>query len=118
MAIMIDIKLMTDDAILAELGKRLCRRRLDFQLTQAELAEQAGVSKRTIERAEAGASTQTPSLIRILRVLSLLPNLDLLIPEPGPRPMELLKLKGKERKRASSRKARNLSGTDWSWGDK
>jgi len=114
---MFKFKTMTDDAVLEELGRRLGRRRIDFQLTQAKLAEQAGVSKRTVERMEAGAAVQTRSLIRILRMLDLLQGLDQLIPETGPRPMDLLKLKGKERKRASSSSATNQSGEVWSWGD-
>ena len=35
---------MTDEAILVELGTRLARRRLDLQLTQAAVAEKAGVA--------------------------------------------------------------------------
>jgi transcriptional regulator with XRE-family HTH domain len=117
MTTMFRLKTMTDDAVLEELGRRLERRRLDLQLTQAKLAEQAGVSKRTVERMEAGAAAQTLSLIRILRVLELLQGLDRLIPEAGPRPMDLLKLKGKERKRASSSRAADKPGEVWSWGD-
>ena len=117
MTTMFKFKTMTDGAVLEELGRRLERRRLDLQLTQAKLAEQAGVSKRTVERMEAGAAAQTLSLIRILRVLELLQGLDRLIPETGPRPMDLLKLKGKERKRASSSRAADQPGEAWSWGD-
>lgn len=108
-------KQLTDEAVLAEFGERLARRRIDRRLTQAELAEQAGVSKRTVERAEAGASTQMVSVIRIFRVLDLLPALDGLIPETGPRPMDLLKLKGKVRQRAS--RARPGEEKKWLWGD-
>ena len=43
-------ELTSDDAILAEIGRRLQQRRLESQLTQAELAEQAGVSMRTRPR--------------------------------------------------------------------
>ena len=114
---MFNIETMTDDAVLEELGRRLGRRRLALQLTQAKLAEQAGVSKRTVERVEAGAGAQTLSLVRILRVLGLLQGLNQLIPETGPRPMDLLKLKGKERQRASSRRTANQTGKTWSWGD-
>jgi DNA-binding XRE family transcriptional regulator len=89
--------LLTDDAILAELGTRVARCRLERQLTQADLAEQAGVSKRTVERIEAGASAQ--------------------LPEAAPRPMDLLKRKGKARQRASSRRPSEGSNTPWSWDD-
>jgi transcriptional regulator with XRE-family HTH domain len=114
---MIKFQDLGDDAVLGELGRRLGRRRLALQITQAKLAEQAGVSKRTVERIESGKAAQTLSLIRLLRVLGLLQGLDQLIPEIGPSPMDLLKLKGKERKRASSRRAADRSAEAWSWGD-
>lgn len=109
--------LLTDDAILSETGRRIARYRIEQQLTQAALAEQAGVSKRTVERLEGGASVQMSTFIRILRVLDLLPELDRLMPFPGPGPMELLKLKGRERQRVSSKQRVNDSGDTWSWGD-
>lgn len=110
-------KLLLDDRILAELGERIARCRLDLQFTQAMLAEQAGVAKRTVERIEAGASAQMSSMIRILRVLELLPNLDRMIPEAGPRPMDLLKRKGKVRQRASAHRVTEQSDEPWSWDD-
>ncbi|MBN2685912.1 MAG: helix-turn-helix domain-containing protein [Pontiellaceae bacterium] len=106
--------LSADDAILAELGIRLMQRRIDLQLTQADLAEQAGVSKRTVERIEAGFSTQLATFIRVLRVLNLLDGLNDLMPEAGPRPMDLLKLKGKMRQRATRKKQVDQG---WTWGD-
>jgi transcriptional regulator with XRE-family HTH domain len=108
---------LTDDAVLGEVGRRLGERRLAVGLTQANLARQAGVSKRTVERMEAGAAVQTLSLVRVLRVLDLLPGLGRLVPEAGPRPMDLLKLKGKTRQRASSSPPENGTAADWSWGD-
>jgi len=110
--------LMSDKAILAEMGHRLSRRRVELELTQAELAREAGVSKRTLERIEAGESTQTSSMIRIMRVLGLLEAFDTAIPDVGPRPMDLLKMRKKERQRASSKKQKDPAGEDWSWGDK
>jgi transcriptional regulator with XRE-family HTH domain len=110
-------QMMSDDSVLAEIGERVASRRIDFQMTQAQLAEQAGVSKRTIERLENGASTQMSSVIRVFRVLDLIPQLDRMIPEVGPRPMDLLKRKGKVRKRASSSQSDETSGEPWSWGD-
>ncbi|MCB1750939.1 MAG: helix-turn-helix domain-containing protein [Gammaproteobacteria bacterium] len=110
-------ELTAEDLVLAELGKRIARRRLDLSITQAELAEQAGVSKRTVERIEAGASAQMSNLIRIFRVLGLMPRLEGLIPETGPGPMELLKQKGKVRQRASSRKRQQKPREAWSWDD-
>ena len=109
-------KTLADDGILAEIGKRIARRRLDLQFTQANVAEQAGVSKRTVERIEAGASAQMASLIRIFRILGLVPNLDLMLAESKPRPMDLLKRRGKIRQRASGH---HIEKTDepWAWDD-
>jgi transcriptional regulator with XRE-family HTH domain len=109
--------LLADEVILAELGARIAHRRLDLQLTQADVAEQAGVAKRTLERIEAGASAQMSSMIRILRVLALLPGLDRMIPEATPRPMDLLKRKGKERQRASKRRHNDRPDEPWTWGE-
>ena len=108
--------LLTDEAILLELGGRLAQRRLELRVTQEMLAEQAGVAKRTVERIEAGATTQMSTLIRVLRVLELLDRLETLVPEAGPRPMDLVKLKGKARKRASGRRKPGDKGP-WQWGD-
>lgn len=110
-------KHLSDKAVLAEIGHRLGRRRIELELTQADLAREAGVGKRTVERIEAGESTQLSTLVRIMRVLGLLEGLDRLIPEPGPRPMDLLQLRGKERQRASSKKRLQSKGEEWSWGD-
>lgn len=109
--------LLTDEAVLAEIGERVTRRRIELQLTQANLAEQAGIAKRTVERIEAGGSTQTASMIRVFRVLQLMPGLDRLIPEAVPRPIDLLKSKGKVRQRASSRRRPESPDEPWSWND-
>jgi transcriptional regulator with XRE-family HTH domain len=107
----------TDDAVLAEIGKRLSARRIELELTQAALAEQAGIAKRTLERMEAGHSSQLSSLIRILRVLELMPGLNSLIPETGPSPMDLLKREGKVRQRASGKRGRKSTDKSWQWND-
>jgi len=109
--------LASDDAVLTELGERLTRRRLDLQLTQADVAEQAGIGKRTLERMEAGHSAQLSSFIRVLRALDALPGLDRLIPQAQARPMELLKGKGKTRQRASGSRAHSSQDEPWSWED-
>ncbi len=108
---------LIDDQVLAEIGARMARRRLDLQLSQAQLALQSGLSKRTIERIEAGKSTQFLSLVRALRVLKLMTSLDLLVPETGPSPLDLLKLKGKARKRVSSSRNNEPPEAPWQWGD-
>src|ERR1700753_1482561 len=72
---------LTDSAVLHELGERLSRRRIDAGLTQAELAHEAGVSKRSVERIEAGESTDFRILLRVMRVLKLLDILEQSLPD-------------------------------------
>ena len=112
-------ELHSDEQILAEVGERLARARLDRQMTQAELAEQAGVSKRTLERLEAGDSTQLLTLVKVMRILGLLSSLDSALPATQPRPLDLLKLKGRQRQRASRSRGQGAkSGADeWQWGE-
>jgi DNA-binding XRE family transcriptional regulator len=108
---------MGDEAILIELGRRLAERRIREGWTQAELAKQAGIGKRTLERIEAGNSCQTSVLVRVLRILGLEKELAGIIPKAGPSPMELWKMKGKERKRASSKTRAGTQEKKWNWGD-
>ena len=94
---------ISESAELQELGSRLAVQRLALNLTQAQLAEQAGISKRTVERLESGAvATQLSSFLRVCRVLGLQDRIELLVPEPTTSPVAQLKLKGNTRKRASS----------------
>jgi len=93
-----------DGHLLAELGGRLARIRLDKDLTQGEVAREAGVGVRTLQRLESGeAATQLSAFLRVCRVLGLTERLDLFIPVAAatPSPMDQLKLEGRRRRRAS-----------------
>ena len=116
-------KQATDETVLGELGARLAQVRLERNLTQAQLAGQAGVSKRTVERLESGAvATQLSGFIRVCRALDLVERFELLIPEAAPSPIAQLKLQGRKRRRASatrtSTKSLKPSRAKWSWKDK
>jgi transcriptional regulator with XRE-family HTH domain len=107
-------KLMADGVILAALGKRLARHRIAQNYTQEVLATEAGISKRTLERLEAGQPSQLLTLIRVLRALNMMNLLEAAIPETMTRPVDLLKL-GKDRQRASTKKEQQ--NKEWFWGD-
>ena len=109
----------SDDVILAELGRRLARTRLERNLSQQQLAQEAGVAKATIERLERGEPLKSTSLIRVLRALGLLAALDRLIPQPLPSPVERLRLQGRQRQRARSSKQEGSlrDARPWRWGD-
>ncbi len=110
-------KYLTDEQVLTELGQRITQLRLARNLTQADIAQQAGVSKHTVERLEAGESLQLTNFIRLCRALELIEGFDLLIPTPKLSPMAQLKMRGKMRQRASSPKLADRSSKQWSWED-
>jgi len=107
----------SDEFITTELGRRLEAERLAQDLTQAQLAAQAGVSKRTVERLESGDSSTLANLIRCLRALDRLEGLNTLLPEPQPNPVSVLKLRGKTRQRARPSAEARPAGKPWAWGD-
>nr|WP_320050022.1 helix-turn-helix transcriptional regulator [uncultured Desulfuromonas sp.] len=107
----------TDSATLQEIGKRLAELRISLNLTQSQLAANAGIGKRTLERVESGEPTQTTTLIRILRALGQLEPLDALLPETQIRPMQILLNSNRKRKRASSSKHKPENTQPWRWGD-
>jgi len=118
-------KQLTDEVLLGEVGARLAALRLERNLTQGELAEQAGVSKRTIERLESGAvAAQLSVLLRVSRVLGLLDGLEAWLPEVKPGPMQQLQAAAKDgrRRRATGRRGKADGGDEpepkpWAWGD-
>ena len=91
----------SDKAVLDELGARLARTRLEQNVSQEQLASEAGVSKSTVERIESGREVKLTSLVRILRALGRLELLDQLVPEPLPSPIERARLQGRLRQRAA-----------------
>ena len=108
---------LSDDAVLKKIGNRITQYRLNQDKTQAALAQEAGISTRTMARVEHGDSVQASSIIRILRALQLVENLNTLIPEPAVSPVQQLKMQGKQRQRASSKSAKSKKEEPWSWGD-
>lgn len=105
---------MTDEAVLELVGERLAGLRLARNLTQQQLAEQAGLGLRTVQRLELGAAaTQLSGFVRVCRVLGLMENLETFIPEPAVSPMAQLKQTGRKRQRATGRKAASEQSKPW-----
>ena len=92
---------LSDKAVMTLIGERVQKERLNQNLTQRKLAERAGIGVRTVKSLEAGERTTVETLIRTLRALGRLGALDTFLPEPGLSPLQLAKLQGRERQRAS-----------------
>jgi len=94
---------MSPAAITEQLGDRLKQTRLNADLTQAELASRTGLTRRTILNAEKG-NVQLINLVAILVGLDMADHLNVFLPVQEISPVQLAKLKGKKRQRASRSK--------------
>jgi transcriptional regulator with XRE-family HTH domain len=113
-------ELMTDAAVLAELGRRLTRHRLERNWTQADLAARAGVGQATVQRAERGESVQMTSMLKLLRALELLGGLDTAVPESVDLPIaQLERAQRRLRRRARGRGQPRAESAQrpWTWGE-
>ena len=112
----IDFSIATSSQIEAALCQRLESIRLSRNTTQEQLAEEAGVSLRTIGRLEKGLGVSLDTFIRVLTALRIRNSLEALLPDPAVRPVERVMTGAKERRRARPPKAGTGRST-WSWGD-
>jgi transcriptional regulator with XRE-family HTH domain len=101
---------MTDHAIAQEIGKRIAQMRLQQNLTQQYVADEIGLSRVSYSKLEQGAA-KFENIIAVLRVLGRLDLVGGFVPEVTPRPMQQLKMKGKRRRRASTRQGKRVPTT-------
>lgn len=108
----IELKQMTDDAIIARIGEYVRQQRLQQNLKQQSLADQAGINRSTLYELEQGKRVTLITLIQVLRALDRLEVLAGFKVSKEPSPIELARLKEKERKRATG-KGDKASKSDW-----
>lgn len=94
------IESMSPSALVEELGHRLKQARLNQDLTQQEVARLAGLSRKVVLNAEKGRA-QLEAFVAIMVALNLTAQLDHFLPQQMISPLQLSKLQGKQRKRAS-----------------
>jgi len=109
-----DLYSMTDQAITAELGQRLRSLRLRRNVTQQQLATATALSLNVIKSLEAGRG-KLSSLVAVLRELGALQELDNCIPEPAVSPLQLARMQGKQRRRASGQRGPQHPPEDSEW---
>ena len=98
---------LTNHRIEEVLGERLKQQRLQYNITQNELSVKTGISRVSISKIERGLGVNLSSIIAIMRALHILDNIENLVPVQEISPIEMIKLKNKnKKKRASSKKSR------------
>ena len=109
-----DFYALSDKGIEEEIGHRIKALRLRKNITQKELAEATTLSLNAIKALESGRA-KLSTLITVLRELEALEALDSFIPDIAISPMQLAKMKGKTRKRASGVRGKDESKDDPEW---
>lgn len=109
-----DLYSLSDKGLETELGGRLRALRLRKNITQKALAEATTLSLNAIKSLESGRG-KLSTLIAVLRALGTLDHLNSFIPEPAISPIQLAKMQGKGRERASGERLKDTSRDESKW---
>ena len=96
-----------------ELGQKIKTYRIMKEMSQQDLEEKTGVSKRSISRLEQGESVQVDNLFKILLALGLGENIEALVPDQTKRPSFYLEKAANRPKRVRKKTEKR----EFKWGD-
>lgn len=99
-----------------DLIKNFRQYRINYSLTQKELADKTGISLRSIIRFENGEDITLSNFIKLIDALDLTENMKCLIPDQSKRPSAYLETEQK-RQRAVSKKNKEKTNKNFKWGD-
>ena len=105
---------MTDRAIATLLGQRLEKLRLSANVPQQSIADELGITPKTYRSAVQG-NARLEVVIGILRYLGRLDQIDQFIPDEPFSPRELLRMQGRQRRRADGSRANKDTAQDSEW---
>lgn len=111
----IDWVKMSDAAIVKQLGDFIKHTRLQQNITQAQLADMAGLNRWTISQIEKGESITITTLIQVLRALDVLYVLNHFEINDEISPIEYARLKEKKRQRVRSKGTEKDKNEDTGW---
>lgn len=114
-----NLALASSEQIEATLGQQIEKARLARNLTQADVARSAGISRRTITRLENGGGVSLDTFIRVLRALGLADRIADLLPAPQIQPIERIRgqKKRRQRARATTGTDNHAASSSWAWED-
>jgi len=109
-----NINIMSSSAICKEIGQRLKRARLNANHTQKEVADRAGLSVTAVQSVERGEAL-LESVVSVLMALDMIEQIKNFVPEQEISPLQLVKLQGKKRQRASGSREQDVSEKTSEW---
>ena len=109
-----NINTMSSSAVCKEIGQRLKRARLNANRTQKDVADRAGISVTAVQSVERGEAL-LETVVSVLMALEMIEQIKNFIPEQEISPLQLVKLQGKKRRRASGSRERTPSRKPDEW---
>jgi transcriptional regulator with XRE-family HTH domain len=105
---------LSDSAVVETIGLFIRHNRLQQNLTQSQLAKEAGINRTTLSQFENGTSSNILTFISLLRALKLMSVLEVFRLEQQISPLQLAKIEQSRRKRASIKEADDKTPkSDW-----
>lgn len=102
--------------VLTNLGDRISKYRIARGIRQQDLAESAGISRRTLTNLEGGSGATLETMLRILRALDIEERFLDLFPNAAINPLDHMAARQHPRQRVRPSK-RSEHAIDWKWGD-
>ncbi|MCU1762825.1 helix-turn-helix transcriptional regulator [Pseudomonas sp. 14P_8.1_Bac3] len=99
------IRAQTDQTIAKDIGRRIQAIRLKKNISLEDMAKSAGISRQTLHLLLNHGKGTFANLIAILRSINELERLSSLVEEVLPSPLQVIRMEGKKRQRASGRRA-------------
>lgn len=94
-----DVYAQSDEALIRQIGERLKELRLRQNLSQQQLADQAGLSRSAVSQAELGRAMTLTTLLQLLRALQEIELLSPFLEDLPPSPLLVLEQSRRKRKR-------------------
>jgi len=98
---------------ISELGRKIKQYRISQEMSQQDIVDATGISKRSISRLEQGESVQVDTLFKVLIALNLGNNIELLVPDQTKRPSYYLYAE----KDRPQRVRKKIKKTNFKWGE-
>lgn len=103
----------SSDMMMKELGNKIKLYRIMKEMSQQDIVDKTGISKRSISRLEQGESVNTDSLFKVLLALDLGGNIEMLVPDQTKRPSYYLE----QSQSIPKRVRKKTEKTNFKWGD-
>ena len=105
--------LIDDYEILQDIARKIKKKRISLNYSQAYIAKKTGLSMHTISNVETGKAYTMDSFIKVMRILGMIDNLDKVVSDVVIDPETVKKQKTRQRVKEKA----DSNNTEWKWGN-